>query len=317
MIHHGPALLSVIHLSWGVLLAAAVVAMVAASRRRRARCCGPTRAVYPPRRVVVPPVVVRPVLVRPVVPPMAVQSGGGVRRYVWGVVIVLIVMAAAVKTVAVRTQSDAPPAFVPADPADVAGVPPLPPEAQPAQVVVKAEGRRKPRDWWKSDKPAPPVVEPAALPREWTVERGTVLSQADSRDAVLETVRQFLETTLHLEQPPAAKFVGNSRWVRIEEQKREPIGQKAGGEDVYRITYRVELTPQGVAELAREERSGRVGERMDLAARGLGLLTVLLGAVAGYVRLDEWTKGYYSGRLLLVAAAVVLTAGAAIVHPML
>ena len=61
------------------------------------------------------------------------------------------------------------------------------------------------------------------------------------------------------------------------------------------------MTPHGWQELSRLERADRSGERMEEAARGLGLLTVLLGAVAAYVRLDEWTKGYYSGRLFLAA----------------
>jgi len=59
-----------------------------------------------------------------------------------------------------------------------------------------------------------------------------------------------------------------------------------------------------------------VGERITrarTAALGLGLVTVLLGAVAGYVRLDEWTKGYYTGRLFLAAVAVVVAAGAGVV----
>ena len=37
----------------------------------------------------------------------------------------------------------------------------------------------------------------------------------------------------------------------------------------------------------------------------------MLGAVAGYVRLDEWTKGYYTGRLRLAAVVLIGLAGAA------
>ena len=43
---------------------------------------------------------------------------------------------------------------------------------------------------------------------------------------------------------------------------------------------------------------------MAWAACGLGLLTILLGGIAAYIRLDEWTKGYYSGRLFLAASAL-------------
>jgi hypothetical protein len=51
---------------------------------------------------------------------------------------------------------------------------------------------------------------------------------------------------------------------------------------------------------------------MELAGRGLGLLTLLLGAVAAYIRLDDWTKGYYSGRLFLAAALLTIFGGTAL-----
>ena len=59
--------------------------------------------------------------------------------------------------------------------------------------------------------------------------------------------------------------------------------------------------------LGREQRAERSEERMEFAARGLGVLTVLLGVIAAYIRLDEWTKGYYT-RWLAVGAAGFLTA---------
>ena len=41
-----------------------------------------------------------------------------------------------------------------------------------------------------------------------------------------------------------------------------------------------------------------------------GQTIVLLTAIAGYVRLDEWSKGYYTGALRVAALAVVLASAA-------
>ncbi|HEY1377949.1 MAG TPA: hypothetical protein VGF55_14205 [Gemmataceae bacterium] len=303
---------------WGVCLAAAVVALViAASRRRgRAACVRPMRVVYPPRPVAPPALPVRP------------AGGGSVRRYVWGVVIMLILVAAALRVVRL-TESDSPP--LAARPPDFSWMytPAQPPAVEPPQVEppakveprARVESRRKPRDWWKAAakpaaEPAPAPAEPAAPPQTWEVERGSVLSQADSQEAIHDAVGQSIKDRLGLDQPPPPKFLANPGWVRIEQKTREPIGKTApNGEDVVRITYHVELTPQGWAELAREQRADRAGDRMEGAARGLGLLTILLGAVAGYIRLDDWTKGYYSGRLFAVAAVVVAALGVVILRP--
>lgn len=48
--------------------------------------------------------------------------------------------------------------------------------------------------------------------------------------------------------------------------------------------------------------------RIGMAAGGSGLLMVILGTMFGYLKLDTATRGYYSGRLKIAAAAVILTA---------
>ena len=48
------------------------------------------------------------------------------------------------------------------------------------------------------------------------------------------------------------------------------------------------------------------GNRRWQAGRGLGGLLIILLAVIGYVRLDDWTKGYISLPLKLAAAAVAI-----------
>jgi hypothetical protein len=48
------------------------------------------------------------------------------------------------------------------------------------------------------------------------------------------------------------------------------------------------------AEHLRKERLERSGERMAVLAKLLMALVALLAALAGYLRLEDWTKGYYT-----------------------
>ena len=53
-------------------------------------------------------------------------------------------------------------------------------------------------------------------------------------------------------------------------------------------------------------------QRLLIVGGGLGFILVCLGAVSGYIRADEATKGYYTNRLRLGAAVGVGAAGMAI-----
>jgi hypothetical protein len=66
-----------------------------------------------------------------------------------------------------------------------------------------------------------------------------------------------------------------------------------------------------VDEMAQIEREVRMTSRMQILARGLAVAVAALFAIAGYVRLDEWSKGYYSGLLKAVAVLAVIGIGIA------
>jgi hypothetical protein len=55
-----------------------------------------------------------------------------------------------------------------------------------------------------------------------------------------------------------------------------------------------------------------VNRRLVLLGGGLGFLLTCLAALSGYIRADEVTRGYYTNRLRLLAAAGVGAAGMAI-----
>jgi hypothetical protein len=76
--------------------------------------------------------------------------------------------------------------------------------------------------------------------------------------------------------------------------------------------YKVELTPSYLKEVQRLAREQRVQERHLVLARLLGWMVVLLLVVAGYLRLEDMTRGYATTLLRLGAFTLVAVAGAAL-----
>jgi hypothetical protein len=75
---------------------------------------------------------------------------------------------------------------------------------------------------------------------------------------------------------------------------------------VKRVIMTVELRPNNVRDLDRLARQGVMQERQSVLVRVLIGLVVLLTLVTGYFRLEEATRGFYTG-LLRVAVVGILT----------
>jgi len=121
----------------------------------------------------------------------------------------------------------------------------------------------------------------------------------------IEAVRGRLLHDLSLADLPSSEWVRDRLSEhRLPEERKGVIGD----EPVHRMKLQVEMTRAAYLELAEADRAFRVRERIDWVAHALGIAVVALGALAGYIRLDEFTKGYYTGRLR--ALAVVLVAAA-------
>jgi len=92
------------------------------------------------------------------------------------------------------------------------------------------------------------------------------------------------------------------------------VGQKDDPGGLKKVELKVEISPSDVEEILRQDRLFRTQERHWTWAKLLGGSVGLLLIVAGYYRLEEMTKGYYTTRLrvaavccsLLVSAVVVL-----------
>jgi hypothetical protein len=66
-------------------------------------------------------------------------------------------------------------------------------------------------------------------------------------------------------------------------------------------------------KLRAQQRKQQVLQRQLLLGKGLAGLIALLAAVAGYLRLDEMTKGYYTNWLRVAAVGFVGAVGAVLV----
>jgi hypothetical protein len=81
---------------------------------------------------------------------------------------------------------------------------------------------------------------------------------------------------------------------------------------MYTQTLTIELGDSQLKAAFEENHHERVQTRLWQAGRGLGGLLIILLAIVGYVRLDDWTKGYISLPLKLTAAAVAIAGPAAL-----
>jgi len=81
---------------------------------------------------------------------------------------------------------------------------------------------------------------------------------------------------------------------------------------VYQAAYRVDFSPRRRDQIFQVYDREVVGRRLALGIGGLAFVLVSLAGLAGYIRADEATRGYYTNRLRLAAAAGVGAAGVAL-----
>lgn len=92
------------------------------------------------------------------------------------------------------------------------------------------------------------------------------------------------------------------QWKYTPESKIFPDGVGM----MHRIVLEVPVTPEIRNYLLQRERDARVQERMIWLGKITAGLIVLLVAATGYLRLDDYTKGYFTTWLLLGVGAVVI-----------
>jgi hypothetical protein len=78
---------------------------------------------------------------------------------------------------------------------------------------------------------------------------------------------------------------------------------------LYQATLRCDFSPARRLQVVRAYESGVVAKRLGVLGIVLAFVLACLAALAGYIRADEATKGYYTNQLRLATAAGVGAAG--------
>jgi hypothetical protein len=81
---------------------------------------------------------------------------------------------------------------------------------------------------------------------------------------------------------------------------------------LYQAKLRADFSPQRAVPFVQSYQHQLVHRRIVLMGSGLAFVLSCLAALAGYIRADEATKGYYTNRLRLLATAGVAAAGVTI-----
>ncbi len=87
----------------------------------------------------------------------------------------------------------------------------------------------------------------------------------------------------------------------------EPVVKDYG--TLYVAKLRLDVSPEQRAIFTESYKRQLVHRRMVMLGGTLGFVLICLGAISGYIRADEVTKGYYTNRLRLLAAGGVGAAG--------
>jgi hypothetical protein len=125
-----------------------------------------------------------------------------------------------------------------------------------------------------------------------------------SMDEAVALITVELADYLHNQQPPIEwtpppGFVESL--VKDSVKLKEKELADAPGTKKYRYDGAIEIKPKLRAEIVRHDREFRSQQRMVWLALGVAGIVALLGVVAVYIRMDEMTKGYYTGWLRVAA----------------
>jgi hypothetical protein len=149
--------------------------------------------------------------------------------------------------------------------------------------------------------------------RSWTVEGwGNTYEDAWQRaleNARMELLVEFAKRQQPLQWQPSLDFI--SKLVKDPERLHaEDFGEPLQRVEGVRLV--IEVSPTNWQKILHKDREARSESRMLSLGRVLVGLVAALGAVAGYLRLEEMTKGYYTAWLRLAALGFVTAVGAGI-----
>jgi hypothetical protein len=178
-------------------------------------------------------------------------------------------------------------------------------------LAIRGTGQERNRDG-----PKGPHASPQTHP-VWVLEAKKPLSRTDAVEAVLVAAQQQVGDYLRSQDPPVdwtppLRYVQErlikKPWEEWTEKFVDPGDPRPEEHDFYHVRVEVEVTPEDRADMLRLARQELVQHRLAQLGKVFLALVVLLATVAGYLRLEEKTKGFYTGWLRLAALAVLLLA---------
>jgi hypothetical protein len=166
-----------------------------------------------------------------------------------------------------------------------------------------------------SSSSAPTVVlvkPPSDSSPHWTVTGDGYAD--DARSKALARAQE--EVLLYLQDHhPKVEWVPDQDYIDQHLVKgRRNIPSNLDGEKVEHRELDVAITPEDWRDILQHDSQYRMDQRLLWVGAGLAGLVVLFGAVAGYIRLDEWSKGYYTWWLRFGALGFLGLAGAALMR---
>jgi hypothetical protein len=135
-------------------------------------------------------------------------------------------------------------------------------------------------------------------------------------DAMIQ-LRQKLAEWLSPEVPPSWKtpeplvdrMIHKTQIKEVEKDYGTEVEKDYGKVKVYEATLQARFTPEVRAEIVETYQHELVSERLTVLAGVIGFILACLAALAGYIRADEATRGYYTSWLRAIAAAGVGASG--------
>ncbi len=128
-------------------------------------------------------------------------------------------------------------------------------------------------------------------------------AEAEARQKLREAITAWLDPEVPSSWTPPADLVNSL----VLETRFKPVVKEYGNFYVAHLRY--DTSPGRRAQFLEVYHRELVGRRLFKLGGSLGFILICLAAISGYIRADEATKGYYTNRLRMLAAAGVGAAG--------